>query len=172
MRVQEPALTKVRLVPLTVQTPAVVVLSATASPELDVAAKAGVAVPRAWLPGVTKVMVWLACNTMKLRGTMAAAAKVVSPAWLAVTAQLPALTSVTVVPLTEQTLGVVDAKDTASPEVAVALKAGGTTPQVVLAGLAKVMVCAVSGAAATMKDWLTAAAAATLALPEIGRAHV
>lgn len=117
------------------------------------------------MPGVTKVMVWLACNTVKLRDTIAAASKAVLPAWLAVTAQVPALTSVTVVPLTVQTLGVVDAKETASAELAVALKAGGTTPQVALAGLAKVMVCAVSGAAATVKVWLTAAAAATLALP-------
>ena len=160
MMVQEPALTKVKLVPLTVQTPVVDVDSVTARPELEEAAKAGVAVPRAWLPGVTKVMVWLACNTVKLRDTIAAAAKVVLPAWLAVTAQLPALTSVTVVPLTVQTLGVVDAKDTARAELAVAHMAGGATPPLVLAGLAKVMVCADSGAAATVKVWLTAAAAA------------
>lgn len=112
------------------------------------------------MPGVTKVMVWLACNTVKLRDTIAAASKAVLPAWLAVTAQVPALTSVTVVPLTVQTLGVVDAKDTARAELAVALRAGGATPQLVLAGLAKVMVCADSGAAATVKVWLTAAAAA------------
>lgn len=80
MMVQEPALTKVKLVPLTVQTPVVDDDSVTARPELAVAAKAGVAVPRAWLPGVTNVMVWLACNTVKLRDTIAAASKVVLPA--------------------------------------------------------------------------------------------
>ena len=112
------------------------------------------------MPGVTKVIVCAACCTVKLRSTKAAAAKVPLPAWLAVTEQLPALTKVTVVPLTVQTLGVVEAKATARPEVDVADKAAGTWPQVALPGAVKVMVCAVKGAAATVKVWLTAAAAA------------
>lgn len=105
-------------------------------------------------------MVWAAGATVKLRDTMAAAAKVELPGWLAVTEQAPALTKVTVVPLTVQTLGEVEANDTAKPDVDVAVKAAGTRPQLVLTGAAKVMVWAVRGAAATTKDWLTAAAAA------------
>lgn len=160
LMVQDPALTSVSVVPLTVHTLVVVEASVTTRPELDEATKAGVAVPKAWLPGVTKVMDCAAGTTVKLRATMAAAAKVVLPGWLAVTEQLPALSKVTVVPLTLQTLGVVDAKDTARPDVDVAVNAGAATPQLALAGVAKVMDCAVKGAAATVKLWLTAAAAA------------
>jgi hypothetical protein len=44
--------------------------------------------------------------------------------------QLPAITRVTVVPETVQTSGVVEAKLTASPELAVALTVNGAAPHV------------------------------------------
>lgn len=56
--------------------------------------------------------------------------------------QVPTPTSVKVVPLTVQTAGVVDAKVTARPELAVALKAAGAKPKVCPAGAAKVMLWA------------------------------
>lgn len=65
-----------------------------------------------------------AAATVKVRRTSAAAAKLVLPAWLTVTLQEPAATSVSTVPLTVQTDGVVDANVTARPDVEVALRAG------------------------------------------------
>lgn len=53
----------------------------------------------------------------------------VLPAWLAVMVQLPALTSVNVVPLTVQTEAVVDAKVTARPELDEATSAGVAVPK-------------------------------------------
>jgi hypothetical protein len=70
----EPAATSVSVVPLTVQTPVVVDANETDSPELDVANKAGVAVPIVWLPGPANVMVCGRPATVKLRVTGAAAA--------------------------------------------------------------------------------------------------
>ena len=66
----------------------------------------------------------------------------------------------TVVPLTVQTLAVVEAKDTANPDDALAVKAGGVVPTVWLLSAAKVMLCANNGTAATLKllDTPTAAA--------------
>ena len=74
--------------------------------------------------------------------------------------QVPTATSVSVVPLTVQVLGVVDAKLTAKPELAVAASAGGAVPRVWLPGDVKVMVCAVNGAAAIVNTRDTVAAAA------------
>ena len=71
------------------------------------------------------------------------------PAWLALMVQVPAATSVSVLPLTVQTLGVVEAKLTGRFELAVATNAGGAVPKVWLPGEVKLMVCAVSGAAPT-----------------------
>jgi hypothetical protein len=53
-----------------------------------------------------------------------------SPAWLAVIEQVPAVSSVTVDPATVHTAGVVDAKVTARPEVAVAVTVNGGPPKV------------------------------------------
>lgn len=130
MTVQVPALTKVKVVPLTVQTPGVVEDKVTARPELAVATKAPGVVPRFWLPGETKLMVCAAGATMKVCATMVAAAKLVLPPWLAVTEQLPAVTRASEVPLTVQTAGVVEANETARPEDEVADRAAGVVPQV------------------------------------------
>ncbi|MDP3820015.1 MAG: hypothetical protein Q8R33_00935 [Burkholderiales bacterium] len=92
--------------------------------------------------------------------TIGAPAYVLLPDWLAATVQLPTATSVSVLPLTVQTLGVVDANDTARPDEAVAASAGGAVPRVWLPGDVKLMVCASSGAAATVKLTDTAGAAA------------
>ena len=72
--------------------------------------------------------------------------------------QVPAETSVSVVPLTVQTAAVPEVNVTASEELAEALSAEGVTPMVWLAGCVKVMVCA-TGAAATVKLRETAVAA-------------
>ena len=71
-------------------------------------------------------------------------------------------TSDKVLPLTLHTAGVVLARLTASPELAVATKAGGTVPRAWLAGVTKVINC---GASATVKVWDIVAAAAKKPLP-------
>ncbi|MDH4050271.1 MAG: hypothetical protein OEU93_01750 [Rubrivivax sp.] len=80
--------------------------------------------------------------------------------------QLPADTSVSVVPLTVQTADVVDAKLTGRPELAEATRAGGAVPSVWLPGEAKVMVCGSSPGAETVKLRVTGVAAAYVALPD------
>ena len=72
--VHEPAATSVRVVPLTVQIPVVLEANVTDNPEVDVADKAGAAVPMVWLPGPANVMVCGRPATAKLRVTDAAAA--------------------------------------------------------------------------------------------------
>ena len=79
------------------------------------------------------------------------------PAWLAPMAHVPAPTSVSAVPLTLHTLGVVDSNVTARPEVAVAIRAAGAVPSVWLPGEMKEMVWV---PAATVKEFETGAAAA------------
>ena len=79
---------------------------------------------------------------MKLCETMAAAAKVPSPACVAWMVQFPAASSEAVVPETVQVEGVVEAKATVRPELAVALR-----PSVVVATwrppmAGKLMLCA------------------------------
>jgi hypothetical protein len=106
-----------------------------------------------------------AATTSKEFVTTGAAAKVVLPGWLALMVQVPTATSVSVVPLTVQTPGVVEAKDTVRPDDAVAIRAGAGLPRVWLPGDVKVMVCGVSGAVATLKEFDTVGAAAKLALP-------
>jgi len=73
--------------------------------------------------------------------------------------QVPAVRKVAVVPETVQTDCVVEAKLTARPEVAVAVNVSDV-PTVCVAGVAKEMVCAVSGAACTVKLRVTGVAAA------------
>ena len=84
------------------------------------------------------------------------------PAWLATSVQVPAATSVKVLPLTVQTPGVLDAKLTASAEVELATSAAGVVPSVWLPGDTKVMLCA---PAPTVKLFVTGVAAAKPALP-------
>ena len=59
MTVQLPAVTKVRVLPETVQTLVVALVKATLRPELAVALRVGV-VPKFWLPGLEKVIVCVA----------------------------------------------------------------------------------------------------------------
>jgi len=70
--------------------------------------------------------------------------------------QVPPDTIVTVLPATVQTPGVVDAKPTGSPELAVAEIANGVAPNTTLLKGPKVMVCAT---VATMKLCVTGDAA-------------
>lgn len=78
------------------------------------------------------------------------------PACEAVTIQVPAPTSVNVLPLTVQTEAVLDANCTVSPEVAVAESAAGVLPMVWLPGEVNEMLCA---ACATAKVCATGVAA-------------
>ena len=80
------------------------------------------------------------------------------PAWLAASVQVPAPSSVKVLPLTVQTAEVIDAKLTARPELALAASGAGAVPMVWLPGEVKVMLCA-SSPTATLKLCVTAAAA-------------
>ena len=73
MTVQLPADTSVSVVPLTVHTEGVLDVNCTAKPELALAERAGGVVPIVWLPGEPKVMLWVACATVKLRVTSDAA---------------------------------------------------------------------------------------------------
>ena len=140
--VQVPALTNASVLPLTVQTAGVLDAKPTTRLDVAVAISAAGAVPKVWLPGDRKVMVCAAAATVKVFVTGVAAVKPVLPAWLAVTEQMPAPTTVRTVPLTVHTDGVVDAKLTLRPEVAVATSVSGATPKVWLASAAKLMLCA------------------------------
>lgn len=62
--------------------------------------------------------------------TFVAADQVMLPLWLAVMEQVPAETSVSVVPETEQMLLLLEAKETESPEVAVAERVTVPVPKV------------------------------------------
>ena len=162
LTLQVPTATNVRVVPLTVQTAAVLDSSNTGRPDVDIAAKGAGGVPSVWLPGEAKVMVCAAGTTAKEFDTVAAAAKVLLPAWLALTVQVPTAASVSVEPLTVHTPGVADANNTVRPDVELATSAGGAVPRVWLPGEVNAMVCA---AAATANEFWTAVAAAKVALP-------
>lgn len=114
-----------------------------------------------------KSKVCVACGTaatVSVRLTGTAAVKLESPAWLATTVHVPALSRLSALPLTVHTAGVLDAKLTARPELAVAARATGVLPTVPVAARLKLMVCDCA-AGATVKDRVTTGAAATLALP-------
>lgn len=102
--------------------------------------------------------------TVKLCVTGVAAAYVLLPACEAVIEQVPAAIKVAVVPLTVQTVCVVEAKLTAKPEVAVAVSVS-VVPTVCEAMESNVIFCAVSEAAFTAKLCVTGVAAAYLSLP-------
>ena len=130
---QVPTVISDSVLPLTVQTLVAFDVKPTARFELAVATSAGGAVPRVWLPGDVNVMVCAingAAATVNEFVTGVAAVKLALPAWLAVMLQVPAATSVTVLPLTVQTLAVFDVKLTARPELAVATSAGAAVPRV------------------------------------------
>lgn len=94
------------------------------------------------MPGELKVMFCASVDTVKLCNTAAAAAKFWSPAWLAATVHVPLVNNDKVVPVTLQTLGVVEAKATGRPEEAVATRVAGATLSTWVPGEAKEMVCA------------------------------
>lgn len=160
--VQVPADTSVSVVPLTVHTPSVVDTKVTGRPELELNTSAGGGVPKAWLPGELKLMVWAAGATLKVWLTGVAADVVLLPAWVAVIVQLPAVNSVRVVPLTVHTAGVVDVSVTVRPVLALATRAGVATPRVWLPGDVKLMLC-VTADTEKLRD--TGVAAVKLALP-------
>jgi hypothetical protein len=152
-----PVDTSVSVLPLTVHTDGVVEAKPTAKPEVAVAVRVTEPAVSNWLPGEVKVMVCERCATVKLLATDVAAAYVALPAWLAVTVQVPAETSVSVLPLTVHTALVLEAKPTARPEVAVAERLTVPAPSTWLPGEVKVIVC---GVAATVMLLVTEGAAA------------
>jgi len=89
-------------------------------------------------------------------------AQMVLPPCLAWTVQRPVATSVTVVPETVQTGGVVEVKLTVSPEVAVALTVNGAEPKGRFGSAPKTTVWL---SCVTRKLWLTGTAVAQFALP-------
>ena len=91
------------------------------------------------------VSAWAALLIVKLRATCVAALYVPSPAWLAVTVQVPAISIVPrVMPppsvATPQMVGVVVANTTGRPELAVPVMVKGVALQVRLLMLANVIV--------------------------------
>src|ERR1017187_1053686 len=102
-------------------------------------------------------MVWLPRVTWKLWLTGVAAAQLLLPACVAWIVQVPAETSVTVVPDTVQTDAVCELKLTAKPELAAAPTANGAVPNARFDRAPKVMVWP---AGVTWKLWLTGVAAA------------
>ena len=77
------------------------------------------------------------------------------PPCVAVIRHEPAPATVTVLPETEQTPGLVEAKVTANPDDALAVTTKGAAPNTELAGDTAEIVCALS----TAKEFVTAAAA-------------
>ena len=73
MIVQVPALTRVTVLPDTVQTVVVVDAKLTGKPDEALALTVNGGVPRVWFESGAKVMVWLNFVTEKLRETAAAA---------------------------------------------------------------------------------------------------
>jgi hypothetical protein len=161
--VQVPVLIGVTIVPDTVHTVVVVEAKFTARPELAVALTVNApALTALGEAGWVKLMVWLAFDTVKLRLTGVAAAQFVLPAWVAWRLQVPAVSSVTELPDTVHTVGVVEARFTAKLELAVALTVNGTVVKVRFEIVPKVMVWVPW---VTEKLRLTDAAAAQLVLP-------
>jgi hypothetical protein len=158
--VQVPEVTMVAVVPETVQTDEVIEAKLTVKPEVDEADSVS-GVPTVCVPGLLKVMVCAAAFTVKLCSTGVAAAYVELPACVAWMVQVPEVSMVPVVPETEQTTGVVEAKLTVSPEVEEAESVSGV-PTVWTPGLLNVMVCACPF---TVKLCDTGVAAAYVELP-------
>jgi hypothetical protein len=89
--------------------------------------------------GAVKVMVWDAWFTVTVRDTERAAAYVALPVWLAITTHDPAPAIASEDPDTEHTADGVALKLTGRPELAVAERAIGDTPNVTDAGAVRVM---------------------------------
>lgn len=169
--VQLPTAKEVNTFPVTVHTDGVVLAKATGRPELALAVSDIVA-PTVCGPGEAKVIVCAVITgpglvTLNVRLTIGAAAKIVLPDWFAVTMQLPTLKDVNTVPVTVHTVGVVLAKTTGRPELALALS-DAVTPTICGPGEAKLIVCAVGTGpelGATVNDLVTLTAALYVALP-------
>ena len=119
--VQVPAERALTVEPLTLQTAGVIVLKATARPELAVAL--AVLVPPAVRVAGEKDIAPMLCAallTVMFCVTCVAALLLLSPAWSAAMVQVPAERALTVEPATLQTAGVSELKATGRPEVAVA----------------------------------------------------
>ena len=116
--------------------------------------------------------------TVKLCETEMAAPHSLLPAWLAWMVHLPPATSVTVLPETMQTDGVVDAKLTGRPELAVALTVNGAAPYVTEARAGNVIVCeatVTTKICETDADWYCAfpsCVALMVQLPTVSRVAV
>ena len=119
----------VTLEPATVQTAGVVDTKLTASAEVADAVKVTGPAFRDVSAGCVKVIVCAPGLTVKPCETLTAGAKVPLPAWLAVMAQFPAATTVTVVFATVQIAGVMEVKLTGKPELAVAPIVNGVAPK-------------------------------------------
>ena len=161
--VQVPVATSVTVVPETVHTGVVCELKLTARPELAVALTVNGTLPASVRFAIApKVMVWLLGVTWKLWLTGVAAAQLALPACVAWRGQVPTETSGTVLPETVHTGVVCELKLTAKPELAVARTVNAAEPYARFASAAKVMVWL---PCVTWKLWLTAVAAAYVALP-------
>jgi hypothetical protein len=136
---QLPAETRVTVVPDTVQTNGVREAKLTVNPELAVALTVKGVAPYVTAGRVAKVMVCGMSVTAKVCFTVVAAQPLL-PAWDAAMVQFPVVTKVAVVPETVQTSGVVEAKLTVSPELAVALRLTDPVDSVVAGFAVKVMV--------------------------------
>ena len=123
-----PAFSNVTVVPDTVHAFVVVDENVTVSPELAAALTLTDPVESGTLGKLPNVIVWLALVTWKLCVTGVAAAQFALPACEALMVQVPTFTSVTVEPETVQTVLVVEANLTVSPELAVALTVNGAVP--------------------------------------------
>src|ERR1043166_5015750 len=119
--VQVPAAMIWTVLPLTVQTGAVVLLKLTASRLLEVALTAKSALPKVLLAKAPKLIAWFAFATVTFCVACTAGDQLVFPAWLAAMVQVPTPTKLTVLPLTVQNPVVVLVKITASPLVAAAV---------------------------------------------------
>lgn len=146
LSVQLPTLSSVKVLPLTVQTAGVLELKVTGKPDVELATSAAGVLPRVWLPGEMKVMVCAATTTVKERDTDVAASKLALPAWLALTVQVPTLSSVRLAAAVVHTAGVLETKVTVKPELALATSAKGVVLKVWLPGEVKLRVCVAGGA--------------------------
>jgi hypothetical protein len=126
--VHPPAATIATVEPDTVHTPVVSDVKLAGNPDEADALTANGAAPNVFVARGPNVIDCEILVTSKLCVTGVAAAQFALPACVALIAQLPPATSVTVEPATEHTPGVVDAKLTASPDVADALAANGAVP--------------------------------------------
>jgi hypothetical protein len=125
-------MTMVTVEPETVQTGVVVEAKLTVRPEDAVAVTVNGAPPKVTPLRGPNVIVCVPAETVKPCVTGRAAAKFALPAWLAVIEQAPTATMVTVEPDTVQTAVVVDVKETARPEDAVAVIPNGAVPNAIL----------------------------------------